>query len=864
MNRMLAGLVGATLIASADAETFNWKSGSTDWSSPDSYKEAKAPAEGDTVVIPDNVTAAASDADTGSWDTFSKLAKVLYGGKYSRLEITVGETDGVPNVREVACEVHINSASPTSGQRNSSGKVVKRGPGVVRFTKNTTVYVLWTPIEVFEGTLAMPNDYPASPKISPSVGPVTVHEGAVFMPSRPEAGANIQLGVTTTSAIWGGGVISNTCGQRLIVNGSDWCCFSGRVYNVRWNASGYVKLTGTNNVIVNGMTLTGGTTGLRKFGKLAASDNSIGKSQELYHNGSSRFLYLGETADETDRPITLYGCEDGPAVFDAGEHGEITLSGSLVTSSRDPGFRTPKTYVFQGSNAVESVFSGAIADTFYAGTDMRLTLAKRGPGTWRFADNAKRTWGGDFRFEDGTLACTSLAEAGKVCSLGTATNLPNAYAWTFGAARTRGTLEYVGDADATLTSRASVVTGQGGTLANSGGGALRYFAGVRPLGTETNAFGVGGSSTAGNAVRNLSDGDGQLSLVKEGPGSWTLEGLNDFSGALVVKEGTLYVRDQTRYSWVRLTLKGSQNPEGTDTNIKTRELGLWDGTGRRINAFLDYSANYYTASKASLPIRAFGYDCSGTPRTYLSGNTYAVTNLFDDTISLSILTMNKSNGDGRKLIYGDESTYLKLVMHLGFGDCGPAQFDVVFGEKTAARQFKQFSIEGSLDGVNWVDIAKDSPGDQVISETWSSSKWVYRNTEPSYGSLATHVNGLALLTGPANATPSLDKVQSVSVAKDARLVCENKSIVIKGLAVAAVGAGTIVNATIAATGKLEIPDLSGRVSVLPISFEDCAGVENIGDWTVTCGGKDKPGYGLSIGADGKIHVTPPGVMILVR
>ena len=95
---MLAVATSATLpvmVFAAEADTYTWIPGSTDWASEDSYVEDGKPGQGDIVLIPagevaTNKVVANDAASLASFEAFSKLIRSRLGQVQARSSSTSG------------------------------------------------------------------------------------------------------------------------------------------------------------------------------------------------------------------------------------------------------------------------------------------------------------------------------------------------------------------------------------------------------------------------------------------------------------------------------------------------------------------------------------------------------------------------------------------------------------------------------------------------------------------------------------------------------------------------------------------------------------------------------------------------------
>jgi autotransporter-associated beta strand protein len=201
------------------------------------------------------------------------------------------------------------------------------------------------------------------------------------------------------------------------------------------------------------------------------------------------------------------------------------------------------------NQTVDGVFNGKINDgpnddaTGDNGTYRTLSIVKTGPA--KLALTGSNAYTGSTTLSGGILSVTSLANGGTTATNGLGDSPSGIGASNNGASNLvfdGGTLQYTGPAAS--TDRLFTITGNGGTLDASGGGALQFTnaTALTFSGTAATTFTLAGTSTAGNTFAPiLTDGTGPTSLVKTGAGLWDLTSANTYTGTTKVNGGTLQV-----------------------------------------------------------------------------------------------------------------------------------------------------------------------------------------------------------------------------------------------------------------------------------------------------------------------------------
>lgn len=883
VRTIVAACAVACLSVCGAGVTNVWKAGSADWSLPESYEKDGVPGAGDVVKIPDDVTAYVTNAS--SYAVVKDLSWLWLNNPESKVVFDVPEGE----TWVVKCTIRVRSVTEAGAYY---GGLIKKGKGDLEFAigehTEDIEYFVYTPITVEEGAVVLPQNYYDgvlnAEKIHCRCGPVTVKEGAYLVTSRPDdAKAQISYAVTYTPELWGHGTVSNRCKSvhRLVITGKNTTSeFHGVIgSNVRYHQTGNVNLLGDATESESHTTVTdGGSIGVKKFGYDSEDSGSsipLG-SLELLSACTVRYLGTGET---TAKPVITKNLYDkGPAVFDGGTNGALVLAGTFGPDGTHASAGYMHLLELTGDHPHACEISGSLSSWEYGESPgpATYTVKKTGDGIWKFS-NDSNPWSGALFIEDGTIRTTSIGNIGDASAIGSAANrtpfekvsvadAPSrqlAYAICLGGASTSGTLEYVGESRVDVTNRPIALSGKGGAVINSSESAVAYR-GVSALAGATDvSFTVGGGSQAENIIAEVTDGNGKVSLVKDGSGCWTLGGVNSFSGTLTVRSGTLYVNDPTKYSWFRWVLKSRYDDTVSDANVKVVELGIYDEENKRINTGLTASQTYSYLRPGSLEAGMCAIDRSGTHHHTIGTTTYPLSSMFNDKDYTDCshhanIAVKDENGETVHVDSDDPSTWIPVVMRLENGSPRAASFDVVqadFNSSVPGRYFDEFGFEGSIDGIHW-DVLTN------VTLTTIKGGWVASGKGYKWDG-AVHEGGFRINGGPAGAKGAFDGVESVSVSAGARLVSWG-DIEIGSLTVDADGAGTIENFRFAEKGTLRVDNYDGVTAGLPGVFVNCTGVANIGNWTLEFGGTREYQRRIRVTPAGEIRILPCTMVISVR
>ena len=697
---------------------------------------------------------------------------------------------------------------------------------------------------------------------------------------------------TTLKSLNGSGLVTNasTTARSLFIGetGSKIVSdFSGRICGKMslW-VNGFARLTGTEStatetfIVYRNKTADSGAplygvAEIVKFGMSGEASSSVGKPWTDFNNPSIALRYSGWLTyigggETTDRYIQFrfqsQGKHEYPDTLDAGAHGDVRFVGKFATSHE--GDRA-STIALTGSNAIPCVVAGPWIDNG-VGTGF---IYKRGSGTWRFADNAERRNRNGFAVEEGTFQFDSIAETNVVCSLGLATKLQKPYIGTYtpdnnvdyayllGGNTTNVVFEYTGSNYCSVSTRHIALKGKGARLKNSSptasGGLLFSGISAQSGGDAVKTLWLAGDSTTGRAGE-ISDGEGKVGVTKEGSGTWTLIGNQTFSGPLAVEDGTLLVARKRKYTWFRFTVKGINT---SNQQFQINEVGLFDSTGVQQNIGLSQVAtgtgrtpnriDYMTLQPGEATI-ATSKDIYYWPEDYRNLN-----GLFSGTLE----------GYWRSADYGvlptwnDESTHIPVVMRLSADAAEIVACDVVLQNKTITA----FSLDGSVDGINWVNLLNRTEGSFSTANT---GKWLSDLSDfPSSDGKHQPAEDWRFVgyEGGDNCSV-LENVSGVNVAPGATLRAVD-GVTLRCLTLdAANGNGTIDGFDFAESGVVDVVNMpsgaGSSVSAITLDNLPDGALARLSGWRVSINGSASA---ATVSFNGSTAtVSRPGCMIIVK
>ena len=345
-------------------------------------------------------------------------------------------------------------------------------------------------------------------------------------------------------------------------------------------SSGTLKLSGTNSS-AGATTLTAGTLQLNNVsnGGLASGTLNMAGStlQSLLANQavSNTVVLTNTTTVSGTNSITLNGSltnSGGSRILNGSITGNtLTLAGNVYLSELTG---TGRTLTIGGSGA--TVISGNIADFNGAGTAGILSIA----------NTSSTTLSGANTYSGGTILASSSGAIGAPVNVttignvgGASSSLGTAGVLTIGSAGGNGQLVYTGVGETTdrVVNLGGNVAGTGGNaiITQSGSGALKFTSNFTSTGTGTKTITLQGSTAgtgeiSGAIVDNLAGTNNTL-LTKSGTGTWTLSGLNTYSGATTINAGVLSINTIQNVG-------GGASSLGAPTTIANGTIALVGGT----------------------------------------------------------------------------------------------------------------------------------------------------------------------------------------------------------------------------------------------------------------------------------------------
>ena len=865
MRPALCAVALSVAMGAWSAENF-WRdtTGDHKWGTPGNWSLERCPTDGDTVTILEGMDAISVDNDSAA-----SFASAITITQRTKLPITYVDIEATTNLT-----LHCVMSSYASFRLKSAIDVSAADTSQLNFQGFNILE---------KGRFLMPEG--GSTRFD--YGRFAVSNDAALVARRATNHRLYQL--------YADGMVTNMNSEKAtltITMASSPISYIAGPLGGKWTVQPEHSLNifGTNNVAITGSIAPygGAALGIMKFGMKGSYESSIGNldlSPDFY---GSIVKYLG-TGETTDKGYVIAGSTGCEQELDGGETGGLIYNGNFSYKNNASYNAAMQRFVFSGNGTAKTnVFGGAWAAL---GGGCSTYVTKRGPSIWRFNSNASRNNAGVIAVEEGTLQFESIAEKGTVCSLGTADILHERYSGTYDAGRTNdyayllgttnaagvsateGVMEYVGTSRAVSTTRPFRLLGDGRLSSPSGD---LQLVGGRPVAGGDRTLTLSAGEGVSRSLDYLDDGDGRVSVVKEGAGTWTIGGASSISGGIDVRGGELRVIGlNAPYEYYRFTVMGTPaGEEGTDTYcyvIQFDELSLFDSEGNRLNPSMTWKHDSH-ATEGVYPVSGDARELE--PGEIFSGRTDAMFFYANDGYGMDYLCNNVAASQqnrclnyyrARNKAYAPKllqpETHMPVVMRVAASAIGRAVKYDFLNRWDAATTYtpNSFRIEGSPDGASWTELSRrENYTAPTAANSWYSDGTTFsKTTAPTGFEISPYTTAGVSLAGVTN----------VSVAAGATLTAMGDVAPISRITVdAAAGAGTISGFSLAESGTLVIANEPAGASSYYVSLDisGCTDAANISGWTLMVDGVDMSDTRTVKVAGGRIRIGRGGFIFFVR
>lgn len=911
LSLLIAALAAIALSADLAADTcdFTWtdQTGDHKWGTAGNWSPAQVPTAGTTVEIPCNKPEIIVDDDSAA--SFASVANISHSNVEPVTRLSLEMTTNVTLLCTMTSyasfrlknDITVTVPDSNNANQNFTGfNILERGtfrmPQVASSATNGKYQY---------GRFTVSND--ATLVIAPASVFYQLKAYGTVQTTLAEASLSVSLSTKDNP-----GLIAGPIEGKIKIDGlrSIW-------------------VTGMNNPnTVFSMSSSGSESvcGIARFG-LDSSDTacSFGGSGSLSSDyDGMHFLYLGPGGETTAKTFTYVGINtyqsanywNYPTVFDGGEKGGVTFSGTISPASMGDTANLrffAHRIVFDGQNSAgPCVFSGRFRNTHDLDfTNSTHYVTKRGVGTWRFKDiigsgdtenySVKpRNFYGVFAVEEGTLQFDSIAEKGVVSAIGRSSVLQHEYKGLFDPDRnvdyayllgtvtngangsilsaTEGCMEFSGTNASCSTTRPFRLLGDGriGSLGHARI-ALGDFQAVTN-GEKTLTL-DGSANDRGDTLKDIRDGAGVVSVVKRGGGIWQLTGELAFSGDLKVEAGTLVISNPSEpqpYKWFRFTYR--EAPTLTD-RFGLGKLAFYDKDGRRQGISLSCNqpetgykmpdSDYEHLAAGSIMFGRQGY------RQYLQNSNFKLSSLSSDSTTAKpfVTIAQLDTGSARQTRRDDPDSHQSVVVRLAEDTPDIVSYDLATPNDTSTYMNSTdklpscWTLEGSPDGV-FFDLL-DKRDDVTPPSAWG--QWYSDKTAFAKGAVRKYVatdespKGYPISVARApRSEAALANVRSVSVSAGAVLRFEGNVAPLSKLKLDAAGGGTLDGVSFADAGILEIENAADGEFSVPITFANTSDAGKLSGWRLTLNGRDVSGRRTVSVSGGRICVHQRGFRMIFR
>ena len=405
-----------------------------------------------------------------------------------------------------------------------------------------------------------------------------------------------------------------------------------------------------------------------------------------------------------------------------------------------------------------------------------------------------------------------------------------------------------------LHTRAIALSGSG-RLRNATGSQFGWT-GITSLGEGNHALHLDGEGSE-NRVMSVTNGLGKITVVKEGTGTWTLDGDIDVS-SFDVRGGVLEVRQRRDWRYYRFNIHKLWGDSEISMGIGRLALFAQDGSWRNLGLNHNKQAN---GNILKLGLGEVAYWTSDhTEGTDKDGTYRSIERVFVDADTACQTFRTGVYPDPE-----DESTWLRFVMRPNFGS-PIVGYDICNATRNAdegatipnPRQPKIWSLDGSCDGEAWTRLSiVTNKFNKIYTDGTGAYVWLSSDTKVS--------KGFAIPAGPEGGA-IMSSVDSVAVSGGGTLNVSSPVTTARLRCDPAAGGGTVKGIVFAESGVVELLNFVGgnTKTLLPVAFDGCEGVGNIAKWAVEVDGRITSKMKVSLSPDGKLCVTSVGMTVIVR
>ena len=440
------------------------------------------------------------------------------------------------------------------------------------------------------------------------------------------AASTTYMGGLTNAFIKAGGATFDTTAGNITITQSlltDTVSTGGGLTKLGTNT---LTLTGANTYTGKTVVSAGGLT-INSIGSVGGGATAIGAPTTVAEGTidlAGTLTYTGPAAT-TDRVFNLSNAAVNVSIFNSGT-GLLTLNSDFTGSAANLLFRGAQNITMNG--LIPATHTGPVTHT----ETSTLTLT-----------NAANAFTGSLNVSKGTVSVDTIDNKGVPSAIGAGTLIVLGQS----GFNNTGTFQYTGlfggASDRDIDIQSNLAQANGGIIENTVAGQLLTLSGdITVGGTGTlptlGLTGAGDGLLSGDIL-----GSSPLAVTKSGTGTWTLSGLNTYTGATTVNAGTLMVSGSISGSAVTVNTSATLGGAGGTIGALNVTAGGTLAPGASIGTLNSSDAIFASNATFALEINT---TANTTDRLAVTGSISL--SLAQDTI-LSVTDLAASVYDGTPL-----------------------------------------------------------------------------------------------------------------------------------------------------------------------------------------------------------------------
>lgn len=408
--------------------------------------------------------------------------------------------------------------------------------------------------------------------------------------------SNLVSGTSISNRSFGLAGSGNVVFNGTIRNGTG---ASGGVISLTKSGSGEATVANNANTFTGSVSIQNGTLRANTIGSTTA-DGGLGRGSVISFGSTTTtglLRWQGTTSETTDKVITLAGTTGGASIYSTNSGAVLRFTSNVSVT----GSGAKILNILGGSGTVQ--LDGTIPDSASGATSFRAS----GSGdAVAILTNTGNSFTGSVTINGNTAAKTVTLQVASIGNTGGNSSIGQNSTINIGSdvSGSNNSLKYVGVGEDT-----NKIVNLAGTLGNatidqSGSGLLKFTSNLQVSGVGAKGLAFqGGAGKTGEFAGIIGDSTGgATSVSKSGAGTWTLSGVNTYSGTTKVFNGTLilksaYLKDDAD---VYVSSGGTLNLDyaGTDTvkQLLISDVPQYQGTWGGLTSSAQFKTSRITGT----------------------------------------------------------------------------------------------------------------------------------------------------------------------------------------------------------------------------------------------------------------------------